>query len=860
MWRKMIYTILFLHLLTTADSQQSSSIDNVDKINSGFHATAMANIEIASDVWIHTVAFNLPQANVRDSLNQRLSSSQYDSIVRMMINITVSQGNYLNHLIHDVQQMVPEVKTESNRTARGLCNACGWLVGQVTGLATSSDLERAMESVRSVGKVNAEALREFQKTSAQLASYEEASTGRFKALQQIVEAQRVSYVEMYNRFQENALKFNQTHAALTATLSHLVDFIEEVNDLNILRSALFNVQHGELTPDLIPVQRVTNTINKIRQHLRHNHIPLRLIRTSPNQVYSSKDFFAWRVNTTVYISIKFPLSPLPTALILYRTAKIPLIVHNQNHSTILTQIPNYFAWGRDSDYYMQWDQKPELTASRIYYVDSTTEPLRHRDTDTCLTAIMGDKLAMINSLCQSALQPFTTKPAVFILGPSRLLLINVRSYVIFCQNGTNVRYEGAEAKVITISCGCTFDSAWGHYLAKQINCGNQRTDSTETTDSGHLLNLPLLAAFFEPSQIAQFTGNRLLNAPIQVKLPSLDVYDSQYKNNIAVIDRQSLVLDKIAQQAKNESVIYEGLADKLYNEIQRSDLTFAASGLSVWSYQYWMYTLTTVVVVFLCIGFVFLYNKLRIVIAALTLLNNVPSAMAQQASESITPMILDFFRSKTEVPTVNISQYMPTINSSLEPLDIITIIIVLGFWLFLGIKTYRAQHVSHTFTVYLQIGSQDKDVYIKLLQLQHSPDFYDFNATQFVQTVSVAGIWKPTLTLQWPTFHINHQVTKLKYRLNERYPLSYWQAMKCQTILNNGYYILMWNKSANGTISLVKLNGTSWTRFHSNRVQLQSRLPLQLTAMSFSQPNLYPPLYSDSNEAAATEQGGQEFV
>jgi transketolase len=77
----MVYTILFLHLLTTADSQQSSSIDNVDKINSGFHATAMANIEIASDVWIHTVSFNLPQATVRDSLNQRLSSSQYDSIV-----------------------------------------------------------------------------------------------------------------------------------------------------------------------------------------------------------------------------------------------------------------------------------------------------------------------------------------------------------------------------------------------------------------------------------------------------------------------------------------------------------------------------------------------------------------------------------------------------------------------------------------------------------------------------------------------------------------------------------------------------------------------------------------------------------
>ena len=79
---------------------------------------------------------------------------------------------------------------------------------------------------------------------------------------------------------------------------------------------------------------------------------------------------------------------------------------------------------------------------------------------------------------------------------------------------------------------------------------------------------------------------------------------------------------------------------------------------------------------------------------------------------------------------------------------------------------------------------------------------------------------------------VSHRVIKRKYRLNERYQLSYWQAIKCQAILNTSYYILMWNKSSNGTISLVKLNGTSWTRFHSSRMQLQwqSRLPLQLTS------------------------------
>jgi hypothetical protein len=79
--------------------------------------------------------------------------------------------------------------------------------------------------------------------------------------------------------------------------------------------------------------------------------------------------------------------------------------------------------------------------------------------------------------------------------------------------------------------------------------------------------LPLPAAFFDPSQIAQFTGNCLLNAPLQVNLASLYVHGSEYKNNTAVVDRQYLVLEKTAQQAKNKSIIYDCLVDRLYNEI-----------------------------------------------------------------------------------------------------------------------------------------------------------------------------------------------------------------------------------------------------------------------------------------------------
>lgn len=89
--------------------------------------------------------------------------------------------------------------------------------------------------------------------------------------------------------------------------------------------------------------------------------------------------------------------------------------------------------------------------------------------------------------------------------------------------------------------------------------------------------------------------------------------------------------------------------------------------------------------------------------------------------------------------------------------------------------------------------------------------------------------------------------------------LNYWQAMKCQTILNTSHYILMWNKSSNGNISLVKLNGTSWTRFHSSKMQWQTRMLSQLTSTAFNQPNVDLPPYSNPN-IEINEQGAHEFV
>jgi len=277
-------------------------------------------------------------------------------------------------------------------------------------------------------------------------------------------------------------------------------------------------------------------LTKISNYLQQNKIPLKLVYESRNDVYAQKNYFFFRDNNTVYLTIKLPLTHFRGPLMLYKSIVVPLQVPNQQHVTKLTAVPAVVAWGRDEDYYIEFDAIPPLKESGLYNLNTGSEALRHRNTPSCITAIMENQLSMINSLCQAVLQPFGTKPSVTVLASSKLFLINIANYTISCHNGSVQQLSAMESKIVWVPCGCTFDSNVAYYLPRQLNCDESNPENTEeSNDLGYAVNLPLLMEFFSADQIRQFTNNKLLAEPIRVNLPQLNVFNCTYKTELGVI-------------------------------------------------------------------------------------------------------------------------------------------------------------------------------------------------------------------------------------------------------------------------------------------------------------------------------------
>lgn len=90
-------------------------------------------------------------------------------------------------------------------------------------------------------------------------------------------------------------------------------------------------------------------------------------------MYSSTDFVYFRENSTVYITLKFQLSPFSTDLNLYRVFTFPLSIPGQQHSTIISNLPKFIAWNEVDSSYIDFQDQPYLGKDKIYQLDSGLE-------------------------------------------------------------------------------------------------------------------------------------------------------------------------------------------------------------------------------------------------------------------------------------------------------------------------------------------------------------------------------------------------------------------------------------------------------------------------------------------------------
>ena len=619
-------------------------MQHIDRPNYGVHFFASNKFNLISETWQHTLVFTLPQLQIYAE-DKPDPPHVLDHMLHTLNRIAKEQTHQLAQTIADIYLIIPEIRLNETRTTREWCpwHLCSRILSTVLGTASEEQLSKAIKTVKEIGTATSQALSMFQTGRESLASFEHSSNTRFETVTRLIQAQARDVQTIETATRNIASKLEQDELLITRSIHKLLSFTININELQILRNAILNLVQGSITADLIPAQRLAAIIGNITTQLGKNHIALRLLTTNPSNIYNSRNFFFWRQGSQLYITLNFDLSPLQAPFTLYNLKALALPI--QNHTTMIINLPPYVAWNEIDEAYMEFLTQPPITAD-TYHIDEGIQVLKHKNKPSCVTAIILDIPNLVTKHCETVLQPKMIVSAIYAIAANRLLLLSIDTYNISCVEQTVRVHQGCESCTIFIPCGCTFESNFGNYVARQMHC----TDDEHFMDSsieirGHIVNMPLLAAFFNASELAEFAGNSMTTEPINIILPSLEMFSSNYTNDIALLNTQSLQLNYIAEKSKNNTIIFESLAHKLTHDLAERELDIVSSGISIFSYQFIMLIATTGLSLFLAVIVFFMHTKIKSITVALCIIQRVQSAQAQAAINK--PKVFDFFRDQT---------------------------------------------------------------------------------------------------------------------------------------------------------------------------------------------------------------------
>jgi len=164
---------------------------------------------------------------------------------------------------------------------------------------------------------------------------------------------------------------------------------------------------------------------------------LRVLRSRVRYYFRIHDFLAAMYDHHIFIQLSIPLGILPTFLNLYEVIKIPMVTPGTDHTTILGDYPRYLAYHPESEYFMEFDIKPDITHSKLLFLEDTGSSLKSAAHPSCLLALLRNNRSQIDTLCKFTLLTNAIEPSILILDQQHILLTNNVVAKLLCKGISN---------------------------------------------------------------------------------------------------------------------------------------------------------------------------------------------------------------------------------------------------------------------------------------------------------------------------------------------------------------------------------------------------------------------------------------
>ena len=397
-----------------------------------------------------------------------------------------------------------------------------------------------------------------------------------------------------------------------------------------------------------------------------------------------------------------------------------------------------------------------------------------------MSAIITQNAQLISQLCSFEFQDNQIEPRVVHVAPATLLLINVPSYTLTCQNGTATTFTPPPHIELTVPCACRFASDYGNFATRLVHCTNANTQPTILFPT----NFAVLQRFFQQEDIQSLTASSAFRTPLTVVLPNISVLQHKYADDVANAHRTALELDQVVNLTQKDSQVFRSLTDKVLFHIDAASLPIQSSSLAFLSYQNML--LLACSIGLLILGFIVytLHTRLSALTLSIALAAHVPQATAQLF---FTRTPFKYFGGLTETPRIPLE-----IDYKLPTLDLALLSLLTFAFLILGLIWYRRNvALRTTFNLLLEIGSTNDRVMIDLLSLPHIPEMVDINIVSTMESFTVTGFLAPEIHMTWPGLHIHDTFSRITYPIPRTLRITWAQAYKLRQLTHQPYYVLL---------------------------------------------------------------------
>lgn len=766
------------------------------RLNYGVLFEQQQQLYLGQEYWSHTFQIPLPKKVYlhRELYCNNAPHCKYGKHVIKTLNAlrTQTMAN-LNATVHDIHMLIPQshlprpksfIGSSRSRSKRGIFDFVGQISKSLFGTATSDDIATLQRHMQTLNRNNAQIAHTMAIQEKHLSSFISTVDARFNNI--------VSAVK----------KNHQDTVALTDLLHSSVDTVEhefilleqlimkQTNASAHLQQALDRVKlsiheliKGKLSPYLITPQAITSSLHQIQSIMDKKYPQFTIIHKDPLYYFTYGDFLYARVHSTLFLTLKVPISPFKQPLLLYNIYSFPVPINSStSHATKLINVPQYFAHTHDNQHFTM------ITSHQISKCFGTSMlfcsfhlALTSSASPSCISALFYNQKESVHSLCDFRFLTNEIKPNIVELSPSNTLMYQTPMVALDCPSGQRI-IKGCPFCVMQLPCLCSVTSGTLFLPPRMGSCNNNSQSVTVL----HPVNLALIQEFFDPKSHSTIFGDTTFQQYLDLKVPNFKIFNHSFSHFVAADQKQHLNLKKMAKLAQKDATVFQSLAESMLD----GQIDFAVTSFPDTSGTIALIASALVLICMIyCIWSFFKIRKLTTIITLTQLPNSA------KALPTPHPDLLSLYSNPSQTDNqVTTLQNVYTSFTSPWPYVTLSVLTTLLICFYLH-KLWKKFKRTHKTTLHLEITTGTECMLFPITTLPLCPDNWNITPPQVINNIILRRTY-----LGWANFTINasdltiqNKHTNTILNIPNTFRLSPLKALRLRRLLQQpytAYYLL----------------------------------------------------------------------